>query len=40
MYKVTRPLEYICFFPAEFPTLVDGDVKSSFLLMYIPSLLS
>jgi hypothetical protein len=26
MYKATRPLEYICFFPAEFPTRDDGDV--------------
>jgi hypothetical protein len=26
MFKATRPLEYICFFPAEFPTQVDGDV--------------
>lgn len=26
MYKATRPLEYICFFPAKFPTLVNGDV--------------
>lgn len=26
MHKATRPLEYICFFPAEFPTRIDGDV--------------
>lgn len=26
MYKATRPSEYICFFPAEFPTRDDGDV--------------
>ena len=26
MHKVTRPLEYICFFPTEFPTRDDGDV--------------
>ena len=24
--KAIRPLEYICFFPAEFPTRIDGDV--------------
>ena len=24
--KATRPLEFICFFPAEFPTRIDGDV--------------
>lgn len=26
MYNPTRPLEYVCFFPAEFPTRDDGDV--------------
>jgi hypothetical protein len=26
MIKATRPLEFICFFPAEFPTTIDGDV--------------
>ena len=26
MNKATRPLEYICFFQAEFPTRDDGDV--------------
>lgn len=26
MYNATRPLEYICFFPAEIPTRNDGDV--------------
>jgi hypothetical protein len=26
MIKATSPLEYICFFPAEFPTTIDGDV--------------
>ena len=26
MNKATRPLEYIWFFPAEFPTRIDGDV--------------
>lgn len=26
MYKATRPSEYICFFPAEFSTRIDGDV--------------
>ena len=26
MKKATRPLEYLCFFPAEFPTRDDGDV--------------
>ena len=26
MYQATRPFEYICFFPAEFPTQIDGDV--------------
>lgn len=26
MYQATRPFEYICFFPAEFPTRVGGDV--------------
>jgi hypothetical protein len=26
MIKATRPLEYICFFPAEFTTRDDGDV--------------
>jgi hypothetical protein len=26
MFKAKRPLEYICFFPAEFPTRDDGDV--------------
>jgi hypothetical protein len=24
--KATRPLEYICFFPAEIPARIDGDV--------------
>jgi hypothetical protein len=41
MYKATRPLEYICFFPAEFTTKVDGevyafmfvDVYSEFVIM-------
>lgn len=26
MHIATRPSEYICFFPAEFPTRDDGDV--------------
>lgn len=26
MKKATRPLEYICFFPVEFPTRIDDEV--------------
>jgi hypothetical protein len=26
MIKATTPLEYLCFYPAEFPTRDDGDV--------------
>ena len=26
MKKANRPCEYICFFPARFPTTIDGDV--------------
>lgn len=41
MKKATRPLEYICFFPVEFPTKIDGevfafifvDVYSEFVIM-------
>lgn len=26
LYKPSRPLEYVCLFPADVPTQVDGDV--------------